>query len=364
MQHPAPSTLDSLDTPCLVADIDAMDRNIRRIVEYCRTHGVAWRPHAKSYKSSTIARRVVDAGAIGVTCAKLGEAEVMAGAGIRDILIANPLVGSMKLNRLAALVQRADPIVVVDHEDQIQGLSDALKHAAAPVRVLVEVDIGMQRCGVLPGSPVIDLARRVAGDRSLRFSGIMGWEGHLVTVAEAAEKTRQIAASVALLRDTREALERAGLACPIVSAGGTGSYQVTARLGVATEVQAGGGIFMDLFYRNKCQVAGLEFALSILATITSRPTSDRAVIDAGRKTMNQELAVPEVIGRSDLRVRSLSAEHGVLDVTELPGPAIGDRISLLPGYGDFTTVLHDRIFAVRAGRVEAVWPLDARGRLD
>jgi D-serine deaminase-like pyridoxal phosphate-dependent protein len=175
---------------------------------------------------------------------------------------------------------------------------------------------------------------------------------------------QRIADSVGLLRETRIELERVGLPCPIVSAGGTGSYQITARLGIATEIQAGGGIFMDLFYRNTCQVAALEFALTILATVTSRPAPSRAVIDAGRKTMNQELSVPEVTGRTDLRVQSLSAEHGVLQVISGAGPAIGERIGIIPGYGDFTTVLHDRIFAVRAGEVEAVWPLDARGRLD
>lgn len=358
------SSLDSLDTPCLLVDLDAMDRNIRRIVEYCRSHGVAWRPHAKSYKSSVIARKVVEAGAIGVTCAKLGEAEVMANAGVRDLLIANPLVGRLKLNRLVALTRRADPIVVIDHSDHIRGLAEVASDAAAPIRTLIEVDIGMQRCGTQPGAPAVALAQQVAAVPSLRLCGIMGWEGHLVTVAESAAKAERIAGALGLLRETKLQFEQHGLPCPIVSAGGTGSYQSTARLGVVTEIQAGGGIFMDLFYREKCQVAALEYALTILATVTSRPAPDRAVIDAGRKTMNQELCVPAVIGRDDLRVQSLSAEHGVLQVVSGPGPAIGERIRLIPGYGDFTTVLHDRMVAVRDGLVEAIWPLDARGRLD
>jgi D-serine deaminase-like pyridoxal phosphate-dependent protein len=355
--------IDGLETPCLLVDLDAMERNIRRMVEYCRSHGVAWRPHAKSYKSSAIARKVVEAGAIGVTCAKLGEAEVMADAGVHDLLIANPIVGRTKWERLVSLAGRADPIAVVDHSDQVHGLAVTAAGIARPIRTIIEVDIGMQRCGVEPGRPAVALAQVIAAAPGLRFSGIMGWEGQLVTVSDPAEKAERVAAALGLLRDTKIELERAGFDCPIVSAGGTGSYQITARLGIATELQAGGGIFMDLFYRNKCQVAGLEFALAILATITSRPTQNRAVIDAGRKTMNQELMVPEVIGRSDLKIRSLSAEHGVLDVTEAPGPSIGDRIRLIPGYGDFTTVLHDRIYAHRGDVVEAVWPLDARGRL-
>jgi D-serine deaminase-like pyridoxal phosphate-dependent protein len=356
--------LADLDTPCLLVDLDAMERNIRRMVEYCRSHGVAWRPHAKSYKSSAIGRKVVDAGAIGVTCAKLGEAEVMADAGVRDLLIANPLVGRLKLARLIELRRRADPIVVVDHPDQVHALSDAATAGNVSIRTMIEIDIGMNRCGVAPGQPAVPLAQQVSDSPGLEFVGIMGWEGHLVTVSDPSEKALRIAAAVGLLRDTRSELEQAGFTCPIVSAGGTGSYQITARLGVATEIQAGGAIFMDLFYRNKCQVAAQEYALTILATVTSRPTPNRAVIDAGRKTMNQELVVPEVRGRDDLLVKSLSAEHGVLEVTSGTGPAIGERIELIPGYGDFTTVLHDRMYGMRGDRLEVCWTLDARGRLD
>jgi D-serine deaminase-like pyridoxal phosphate-dependent protein len=363
MNPPLGSTIDDLDTPCLLVDLDALERNIRRISEYCRSHGVGWRPHAKSYKSSAIARKVVEAGAIGVTCAKLGEAEVMAHAGVRDLLIANPLVGRQKLARLVELRRRADPIAVVDHADHVRAISDAAVAGNVSIRTMIEVDIGMSRCGVAPGEPAVALARQIVASPGLEFAGIMGWEGHLVTVADAAEKTQRVTAAVGLLRETKSELERAGVKCPIVSAGGTGSYQITARLGVATELQAGGAIFMDLFYRNKCQVAAQEFALTILTTVTSRPAPDRAVIDAGRKTMNQELWVPEVRGRNDLRVKSLSAEHGVLEVTSARGPAIGERIELIPGYGDFTTVLHDRIYAMRGGRLEVCWPLDARGRL-
>jgi D-serine deaminase-like pyridoxal phosphate-dependent protein len=346
----------------LVIDLDALERNIRTVASFCRSNGVNWRPHAKSYKSSAICRMAVDAGAIGVTCAKLGEAEVMADAGVRDLLIANPLVGPQKLGRLVELCRRADPIAVVDHVDHVAALTDAAAAGGVTPRTMLEVDIGMKRCGVAPGEAAVSLARQIVASRCLRFAGIMGWEGHLVTAAPA-EKRERIAAAVAQLAETRSQLERAGLPCPIVSAGGTGSFQITATLGIASEVQVGGAIFMDLFYRNKCHVEGLDYALFIVATVTSRPAPDRAVIDAGRKTMNQELHVPEVRGRSDLAVQSLSAEHGVLTVTQPPGPPIGERIEIIPGYGDFTTVLHDHIHGFRRGRLETTWPLDARGRL-
>jgi D-serine deaminase-like pyridoxal phosphate-dependent protein len=357
------ATLDDLDTPCLLVHLDPFERNVAAMSALCRAHGKAWRPHAKGHKSPAIARKLVTAGAVGATCAKLGEAEVLAAAGIRDLLIANPLVGPIKLRRLVALCAIADPIAVADHSAQVAALSRAASAARTTLRILVEVDIGMRRCGVEPGAAAVPLARQVHASPGLVLAGIMGYEGHLLTIAEPGEKEAKIRAALGALVSTREALERAGLPCPIASAGGTGSYEIAARVDGITELQAGGGIFMDLMYRNLCHVTSLEFALTILATVTSRPAPDRAIIDAGRKTMNLELQMPEVRGRTGIRVRSLSAEHGVLELGLGEDLAIGERLELLPGYGDFTTVLHDRFFAVRAGRLEAIWPIEARGRL-
>ena len=358
------ATLDDLDTPCLLVELGAFERNVAAMSAYCRAHGKAWRPHAKCHKSPVIARKLITAGAIGATCAKLGEAEVLAATGIRDLLIANPLVGPIKLRRLVALCARADPITIVDHPEQVDALSRAATAARVTLRVLVEVDIGMRRCGVEPGAATVALARHVHASPGLALAGIMGYEGHLLTIAEPDEKETQIRSALGALVSTKEALERAGLPCPITSAGGTGSYELAARVEGITEIQAGGGIFMDLMYRNVCHVTSLEFALTILATVTSRPAPDRAIIDAGRKTLNLELHMPEVRGRPGIRVRALSAEHGILELGPGEDLAIGERVELVPGYGDFTTVLHDRFFAVRGGRLEAVWPLEARGRLE
>jgi len=356
------STLDEIDTPCLLIDLDAFESNVKKMAAYCAENGVAWRPHSKCHKSPDIARAIVAAGAIGVTCAKLGEAEVMAAAGVKDLLIANPLVGPIKLRRLAALRETADPITIIDHPDQVDALSAALPRER-PVRTLIEVDIGMSRCGVQPGESAVALARRIDESPSLELAGIMGYEGHLLRIEDPAEKERAIAASIGLLNETKKALLEAGIPCPIVSAGGTGSYEITARQPGLTEIQAGGGIFMDLMYSEECGVKSLDYSLTILASVTSRPTPDRAIIDAGRKTMNRELHTPEVKGRDDLRIQSLSAEHGILDVTQGAGPAVGERIEFIPGYGDFTTVLHDCFYCLRGDRLEAVWPLEARGRL-
>lgn len=355
---------EDLDTPCLILDLDALDRNIARMQSFCRQHNLAWRPHAKSYKSSAVVKRVLDAGAIGITCAKLGEAEIFSRFGVRDMLITGPIAGSTKLARLTALRQVADPIVVVDHLDHVQLLSQAGFHQTAPLRVLIEIDLGMRRCGVLPGSTAVSLAREIARHPSLAFAGIMGWEGHLLTIEDPTEKRQRIADAIDGLATTQQSLIASGIPCPIVSAGGSGSFPITGTLGVATELEAGGAIFMDLFYRNKCHIEGMEFALTVLATVISRPEATRAVIDAGRKTLSPDLHLPAVKDRTDLSVQWLSAEHGILSVEESPSPSIGEKLELIPGYGDWTTVLHDHYFVFRSNRLEAIWPLEARSRND
>jgi D-serine deaminase-like pyridoxal phosphate-dependent protein len=357
------AAVDQLETPCLVVDLDAFERNIEKMSAYCRSNGVAWRPHSKCHKSPAIAHKLIEAGAVGMTCAKLGEAEVMAAGGVTDLLIANPLPPS-KAARLVALCSQADPIAVVDHADHVDALSAAASAKGVVVPTLVEVDVGMKRCGAAAGEATVKLAQRITAAPGLRLDGIMGYEGHLLTVADPAEKKAQIEAAMDLLVESRAAIERVGLPCPTVSAGGTGSYEYTAKVKGLTEMQAGGGIFMDLMYRDLCHVPDLELALFILSTVSSRPTSDRAVIDAGRKTMNQEILVPQVHNRPGVTVDSLSAEHGVLKLASGTQLSIGERLEIIPGYGDFTTVLHNFFFGVRGGRIETIWPLEGRGRLD
>jgi len=358
------STKDALDTPALCVDLAAMDANIRAIVEACRAHGVAWRPHAKGHKVPTIAQRELAAGAIGITCAKLGEAEVMAAAGIDDLLIANMIVGPLKLARLVELRRIADPIVCVDHIDQVAPLSDVMSQAGLKLRTMIEVDIGLRRVGVLPGKAALALAGQIIESPGLELAGIMGYEGHLLTVPDAHEKAAAIRAALGQLTETADSLRRAGLPCDIVSCGGTGSYLYAIEQPGITEIQAGGAIFMDAFYRTRCRIPDLQYALTLLTTIVSRPAPDRAIIDAGRKSLNMELSLPLVAGRDDIRVKSLSAEHGTLEL----GPTardlkIGDRLELIPGYADLTVALHDELYAFRNGRLEVVWAIEARGKL-
>jgi D-serine deaminase-like pyridoxal phosphate-dependent protein len=355
---------DELDTPALCLDLDKLESNIRTMAGLCARHGVAWRPHSKAHKSPAIAQLELAAGALGITCAKLGEAEVLADGGVRDLLVANQVVGPQKMRRLAELCRRADPIVAIDHLDQALPMSQAMQAAGVRARVLIEVDIGLHRAGVAPGEPTVRLAEQVSRLPGLDLAGIMGYEGHLLTIEDRQRKTHEIREAMAVLVDTKEQLERAGIPCPIVSAGGTGSFAITIECPGVTELQAGGLIFMDAFYRTRCQVSGFEHALTLVTTVVSRPAPDRAIVDAGRKSHNVEIAPPWVIGREDIRFVRLSAEHGQFELDpSAQDLRVGDRLELVPGYSDLTTVLHDEFYALRHGRLEAVWPLAGRGKI-
>jgi D-serine deaminase-like pyridoxal phosphate-dependent protein len=357
-----PLTKLALDTPVLLVDLDVMERNIATIASTCRANGVGWRPHTKGQKTVEIVRKELAAGAIGITCAKLGEAEVFAAAGVRNILIANQVVGPEKMRRLVAVAGAADPIVAVDDPAHVAELGAAFRGSGRKLGILVEVDIGMGRAGVAPGRPVVELARLVAGEPGLAFRGVMGWESHAVTIAEPGKKAAVVAAAIRLLADSAEECRKAGLPVEIVSCGGTGTFpHCTVQPGV-TEIQAGGGILSDVHYREHYHV-DFPFALTVLATVTSRPAPDRVILDAGKKAMSSDAAVPSPIGIGKVRSVRLSAEHAIVEL-EAPSdsPRIGDKVEFVVGYSDTTVHLHDEIVGVRAGNVEAVWRVAARGR--
>ena len=353
----------ALETPALLVDLDVMEANIARIADACRRHGVGWRPHIKGHKTPEIARKQLAAGAIGVTCAKLGEAEVMADAGITEILIANQIVGAIKVRRLIALLERAPVIVSVDSLHNVAELAAAARDGGRELRVVVEVNIGMNRAGVAPGPPVVALAGAIAQQRGLRFVGLNAWESHAVTIADPGEKARVVAEAIARLVASAEDCRRAGHDVQIVSCGGTGTFPYCVRQPGVTEVQVGGAIFSDMHYRTHYHLDH-PCALTLLATVTSRPTPTRIVLDAGKKAMSGDAALPEPQGLPAVRSLRLSAEHTTIEL-EAPGeaPAIGDQVELIVGYSDTTVHLHEEIVGLRAGRVEAVWRVAARGRI-
>ena len=355
--------VDDLDTPALLVDLELLDRNVERIARVVIDEaGIGWRPHTKALKTPALAHRLIARGALGVTCAKLAEAEVMAAGGVKDILVANQVVGPAKARRLAHLRRSADVAVAVDSEIGVRQIGAAAAAAGTEVRVVVEVNVGMDRAGVAPGEAAVRLARVAAGTPGVRLAGLMAWEGHTLDVEPADAKRRAIENAVGLLTDSADRCRAAGLPIDIVSCGGTGSYRITARQPGVTEIQAGGGVLGDAMYRQRFGVDH-ECALRIAATVTSRPTPERVVCDAGRKTMSVDSATPEV-QRLAVTGARFSAEHGVLTLAEPSDtPGVGDRLEFIAGYSDTTVVLHDAIYATRNGVVEAVWPLLGRGRL-
>jgi D-serine deaminase-like pyridoxal phosphate-dependent protein len=364
MQSLIGSQKRELDTPLLCLDGAAMERNIAAMAEFIAAKGKQWRPHMKCHKSPTIALKQMAAGAIGLTCGKVSEAEVMAAAGIRDLMIANMIVGRPKLERVAALCRTADPIVACDHYAQVEPLAEMCRRNGVACRVVIEVNVGMDRVGIRPGRDAFDLAEAIDRLEGVEMVGLMGYEGHLHQVADPNEKRAKIDEAMGVLQYCRDGLLKRGIRCDIVSAAGTGSYQFTADHPAVTELQCGGGVFGDPKYTDQYGVTGVEPALTVLTTVVSRTRIERAVVDAGRKAVNGEMCMPVVKGFPDAKVVQLSAEHGWIDLgPDAQDLKIGDKIELIVGYADFTTVLHDAFHVFQGERLEAIWPIAARGML-
>jgi D-serine deaminase-like pyridoxal phosphate-dependent protein len=354
--------VEELDTPALLLDLPKFEGNVHRMAEFFADKPTFLRPHAKTHKCPRIAQRQVEAGAIGITCAKVGEAETMVSAGIDDILIANEVVGRIKIDRLTELAQRCNMMVAVDDPDNVAALSQSCCTKGATLRVLVEVDIGMHRCGVQPGDAAVRLAHHVCDAPGLEFTGLMAYEGHLVTVSDAEERASRVRETMLPLQETVELLEGHGLPVDIVSGGGTGTYDVTGTCPPFTEVEAGSYVFMDTTYlrvRSEFQPS-----LTVLSTIVSRPTPERIVTDAGKKTLTHEFGWPQPLGVPGASVRSLSEEHGVLELSDPDAVDLrpSDKIRFIPSHCCTTVNLYDSLYVTRNDVLVDVWPIAARGR--
>lgn len=353
---------EELDTPFLWVDLDTMERNIEQLSQYFAKAGVNWRPHTKGVKVPAIAHRAISAGAIGVTCAKLGEAEVMVASGIRDILVANQVVGRHKITRLANLCRQADVIVAVDDAENIAAIGQAAVEKDTEVGVLVEVETGMERAGVAPGQAAVELSLLAAGTEGINYQGVMAWEGHAVGVFEPAEKREIIEKSIGLLVQSAEMCREAGLEVPIVSGGGSGTYKVTPFLSGITEIQAGGAIFNDPRY--SLRHVETDICIFVRSMVTSRPTTDRLIFDAGFKALPSLFGEPVVMGISDVEEVATSAEHLVMKLSKANSKVhVGEAFDFQLGYIDATLFLHDFLYGVRNGIVETVWPILGRGKL-
>jgi D-serine deaminase-like pyridoxal phosphate-dependent protein len=354
--------LSTVDTPALIVDLDALEQNIATMASDIHGRGAQWRPHSKANKTPAIVHMEIAAGAIGVTCAKVGEAEVMAANGIRDILIANQIVGPIKTRRLARLAAHADVIVAVDNPDNVREHDAAAAEAGTKPRVVVELNVGMERCGIAPGKPAIELAELVDSMPHLRFAGLMAWEGHSLGIKDPLERETEVRRACGQLVETAEACRAAGLDVQVVSAGGTGTYLASAAVEGITEVEAGGGIFGDSLYIDLG--ANVRPALAVMAQVVSRPTRQRVVIDAGRKSYDPSNRQPTINEVAIDGAMSFSAEHAKFSLAApSDSPRIGERLMLWSGYSDQICHLHECFIGVRKGVVETVWPILGRGRL-
>jgi len=373
MTPPPPATpgmpVEEVDTPALLIDLEAFERNLQRMADAARIAGVALRPHAKMHKSPVVGRLQMAHGAVGVCCQKVAEAEIMVWGGIGDVLVSNEVVGAKKLARLAALARTARIGACVDNAEAVALMSDAAVAADAEIAVLVELDVNGSRCGVLPGAPARALAEAVARAPGLRLAGMQAYHGRAQHLRRWEERRAAIAAATAACEETKAAFAAAGLPCAVVTGAGTGSFEFEAASGVYTELQCGSYAFMDVDYGRNLDREGNPFrafeqALFVYATVMSVPARDRAVCDAGLKAIAFDSGPPLLADREGIDYAGPSDEHGTLRVAETNRPLrLGEKIRLIPGHCDPTVNLHDWYVGIREGRVEAVWPIAARGAM-
>ena len=361
--------LDAVDTPALILDLDAFERNLQRMSVALRGSTVRLRPHSKSHKCPQIALRQVALGAVGICCQKVSEAAVFVNAGIQDILVTNQVVGDTKLRHLASLARAARIGVLVDHPQQIEALAAVAFAHGVRMDVYVELNVGANRCGVAPGDDAVQLALQIVASASLRFAGLQCYQGPAQHLRTAAERVAAIAAAAAAARMTQVAIEACGIPVERITGAGTGSFIHERDSGVFNEIQAGSYVFMDRDYGDNQRGDGdiaFEHSLFVLTTVMSRTAALHAVVDAGLKASSVDSGMPLAFKRDDLRYVKASDEHGVLvnvNTANSAALSLGDHLMLVPGHCDPTVNLYDELVCVRGKRVEAIWPISARGAL-
>jgi D-serine deaminase-like pyridoxal phosphate-dependent protein len=350
-----------IPTPALLLDMDAMEANLKRMAAFFAEGPTRLRPHYKNHKCVALAQRQLAHGAIGITCATLGEAEALAksgiGSGIHSILIANEIAGAPQIERFVQLSRVTDIMVGVDNERTVAALSAASSKTKIPLSVVVDVDTGMGRCGAPPGEPALALAQ-MATAQGLRFRGLIGYEGHCVRLPPGPAKVEAIEQAMGKLVGTARLIQSHGLAVEIVSAGGTGTHSISGRIPGVTEIQGGSYLLMDTDYKTIC--SEFELALSVLGTVISRRGNERLILNIGLKEISAEKGLPVLRDTTGARLRKLNAEHAIVDITDPAFPAqVGDQLELWAHYSDATASLHRRMFGVRDGRVEETFVLES-----
>ncbi len=369
---PASIGMDEADiqTPALVLDLDALERNIKKMGDWAKAHGMRHRVHGKMHKSVDVALLQGKlGGSCGVCCQKVSEAEVFARGGIKDVLVSNQVRQPAKIDRLARLPKfGARTICCVDDVENVADLSSGAVRHGTEIECLVEIDCGAGRCGVTTTADVVEIAKAIHAAHGLKFAGLQAYQGAMQHLDSYEERKAKIEIAVAQVRDAVDALKAEGLECDIVGGGGTGSYYFEGTSGVYNELQCGSYAFMDADYGrildkdgNRIDQGEWENALFILTSVMSHAKSDKAIVDAGLKAQSVDSGLPTIYGRNDVEYVKCSDEHGV--VSDPAGVLqVNDTLKLVPGHCDPTCNVHDWYVGVRNGKVETLWPVSARGK--
>ena len=360
-----------IQTPSLLLDLDALERNIKKMGDYAKAHRIRHRAHGKMHKSVDVAKLQQRlGGAVGICCQKVSEAEVFARGGIMDILVSNQIRDPLKIDRLARIPKLGARIIVcVDDIANVAELSAGAQRNSTTLECFVEIDCGAGRCGVTTTKEVVAIAKAIAYAPGLKFAGLQAYQGAMQHLEKYEDRKAKFDAAVAMVKDAVEVLEAAGLRVEFVSGGGTGSYYFESASGVYNELQCGSYAFMDADYGRILDRTGTridqgewENALFILTSVMSHSKPDKAICDAGLKAQSVDSGLPLVFGRNDVKYIKCSDEHGVIDDPE-GVLKVGDKLRLVPGHCDPTCNVHDWYVGVRNGKVEAVWPISARGKV-
>ncbi len=369
---PALPGMDEADiqTPCLILDLDALERNIKKMGDYARAHGMRHRVHGKMHKSVDVAKLQEKlGGAVGVCCQKVSEAEVFARGGIRDVLVSNQVRDPAKIDRLARLPKLgARTIVCVDDIDNVAELSAAAQKHVTTIECLVEIDCGAGRCGVTTTEDVVKIAKAIHAAPGLKFTGIQAYQGAMQHLDKYEDRKAKLDTAIAQVKDAVDGLKAVGLEPELVSGGGTGSYYFESNSGVYNELQCGSYAFMDADYGrildkdgNRIDRGEWQNALFIFTQVMSHAKPDKAICDAGLKAQSVDSGLPVIYGRDDVEYIKCSDEHGV--ISDPKGVLkVGDKLRLVPGHCDPTANVHDWYVGVRKGKVETLWPVSARGK--
>lgn len=369
---PALPGMDEADiqTPCLVLDLDALERNIKKMGDYAKSHGMRHRVHGKMHKSVDVAKLQEKlGGAVGVCCQKVSEAEVFARGGIKDVMVSNQVTAPAKIDRLARMPKLgARVLCCVDDPDNITNLSAAAVKHGTQIECLVEIDCGAGRCGVTTTEELVNIAKMIDAAEGLKFAGVQAYQGAMQHMDSYEDRKAKVAVAVAQVADAVNGLKAQGLECDIVGGGGTGSYYFESNSGVYNELQCGSYAFMDADYGRILDQDGKridqgewENALFILTTVMSHAKPEKAIVDAGLKAQSVDSGLPTIYGRTDVEYVKCSDEHGVVADPDRV-LKVNDKLKLVPGHCDPTCNVHDWYVGVRNGKVETLWPVSARGK--